>query len=174
MERTLAIIKPDAIQRSNEILYIIERAGFKILNQARIHLTIDQAKEFYQEHQEKPFYDSLVKYISSGPIMVLTLSRQEAIQHWRQILGPTDSILAKTVSPHSIRAIFGTDKTQNACHGSDSPKSAEREIHFFFPDVSLVSLPSPSEVSNFLECSLYPLLTKGLVELCNAKPNDPI
>ncbi|KNE70100.1 hypothetical protein, variant [Allomyces macrogynus ATCC 38327] len=134
MERTLAIIKPDAIKHADDILYAIEAAGFTIIDKKRIQLTVDQARDFYVEHAGKPFYQPLTAFMSSGPVMVMILSRADAITAWRTLLGPTNSNAARESAPSSIRARFGTDGQRNACHGSDSPKSADREIRFFFPN----------------------------------------
>ncbi|KAI9168327.1 hypothetical protein H9P43_007699 [Blastocladiella emersonii ATCC 22665] len=134
IERTLAMIKPDATQHADEIFYAIEADGFTIIDRKHIHLTIDQAREFYAEHNGKPFFEPLTKFMSSGPIYALILSRKDAIARWRRLLGPTDSNQARESAPSSIRARFGTDNQRNACHGSDSTKSADREIRFFFPN----------------------------------------
>jgi len=91
------------------------------------------SRKFYEEHKGKPFFDSLIEYMSSGPCAALILSKENAIQDWRELMGPTKPDQARIEKPKSIRALFGTDTTRNACHGSDSPKSAEREIAFFFP-----------------------------------------
>ncbi|EPZ33723.1 Nucleoside diphosphate kinase domain-containing protein [Rozella allomycis CSF55] len=130
LPRTFAMIKPDIISsgREEEVLN-----GFNIAAQKKIHLTIDEAKSFYKEHEGKPFYETLTSWISScSPIIALILEKEDAVQAWRQAIGPTNSIKAKEEAPDSIRAMFGTDGSLNAVHGSDSLESAEREINFFF------------------------------------------
>ncbi|KAI9218673.1 nucleoside diphosphate kinase [Blastocladiella britannica] len=173
VERTLAIIKPDAAAHVSDIVYAIERDGFAILDKKHLHLTIDQARDFYAEHMGRPFFDPLTAFMSSGPIHVLILSRESAISRWRRLLGPTDSNQARETAPSSIRARFGTDNQRNACHGSDSPKSADREIRFFFPNATVEPLPDSTQIATFLEASVYPTLTKGLVQLCTEKPTNP-
>ncbi|ORZ36894.1 nucleoside diphosphate kinase [Catenaria anguillulae PL171] len=173
MERTLAIIKPDAVQHVDDIVYAIEADGFTIIDKQHIHLTIDQARDFYAEHNGKPFFEPLTKFMSSGPIYVMILSRENAIARWRRLLGPTDSVQAREAAPHSIRARFGTDNQRNACHGSDSRTSADREIRFFFPNATVEPLPNSAQIATFLESAVYPVLTKGLVALCTEKPSNP-
>ncbi|RKP19481.1 nucleoside diphosphate kinase [Rozella allomycis CSF55] len=135
LPRTFAMIKPDIISsgREEEVLNVIRQKGFNIAAQKKIHLTIDEAKSFYKEHEGKPFYETLTSWISScSPIIALILEKEDAVQAWRQAIGPTNSIKAKEEAPDSIRAMFGTDGSLNAVHGSDSLESAEREINFFF------------------------------------------
>lgn len=140
VERTLAIIKPDATEREEEIKDIILRSGFTILQRRKVHLTPEQASEFYAEHYGKLFFPSLIAYMSSGPVVAIALSKDKAISHWRQLLGPTNTFKARETNPDSLRAIYGTDDQRNALHGSDSYSSAEREIRFFFPDSKHCSL----------------------------------
>ncbi|XP_071949761.1 nucleoside diphosphate kinase homolog 7-like isoform X2 [Antedon mediterranea] len=131
-QRTLAMIKPDAIGKVGPIIDIIYQSKL-LINQAKmISLSTSNAQAFYAEHKAKPFYDKLVRFMTSGPVVAMELMGEDAIQAWRQILGPTDSSVARSEAPGSIRAMFGTDNTQNACHGSDSPASGERETDFFF------------------------------------------
>jgi len=175
MERTLAILKPDvATKHEDEIIHDIEKNGFTIYSRKRIRLTREQAQDFYAEHNGKPFFDGLVDFMTSGPIVVLALGKKDAVTAWRQLLGPTDSAKARAESKESIRARFGTDNRRNACHGSDSSKSAEREIRFFFANISPLALPSPDTIRANLEASVYPILTKGLTELCKQKPGNAV
>jgi nucleoside-diphosphate kinase len=131
MEQTLAIIKPDAVQRQlvGIIISEIEKNGFHIPAIRTTRLTADQAALFYQEHREKPFYKSLVAYISSGQIFALVLEKSRAIEDWRLLMGPTDPAKA---GPGSLRRRFAIDIQQNSIHGADSPAKAKREINFFF------------------------------------------
>ncbi len=131
MERTLAIIKPEAVQRgvAGAIIHRLEREGFVIRAMTMVHLSKAQAEVFYAVHRGKPFFDSLTTYMSSGPIVAILLERDNAIAHLRAVMGATDPARA---APGTIRAEFGTNIEQNAIHGSDSPESAEREIAFFF------------------------------------------
>lgn len=131
MERTLAIIKPDAVQRQlvGVIISEIEKNDFHIAAIRTQRLTVAQAAQFYVQHRAKPFYDSLVAYISSGQLFALVLEKTSAIQAWRQLMGPTNPEKAE---PASLRRRFAMDVQQNSVHGADSPETAEREINFFF------------------------------------------
>ena len=131
MERTLAIIKPDAVRKRviGKIIQRIEDEGFEILGMKMLQLSQDEARKFYLVHKDKPFYESLTNFMSSGQIVVLLLERENAIKHWREVMGATDPAQAK---PGSIRREFGFSVERNAVHGSDSPQTAEEEIKFFF------------------------------------------
>jgi nucleoside-diphosphate kinase len=136
-ERTLAIIKPDAIQKrvAGKIIDLIERKGFDIIGMKLLHLSTQEAREFYAVHRTKPFYDELVQYMVSGKIIVMTLEGENAISQWRSVMGATDPAKA---DQGTIRKMFGSSVTQNACHGSDSPETAQTEVRFFFNDDELV------------------------------------
>ena len=134
VERTLSIIKPDAISRGliGEILKRFESAGLKIAAGKLLRLTRERAQSFYAVHKERPFYASLCAYMSSGPIFVSVLEGQGAIMRNREIMGATDPAKA---APGTIRRDCGKDVEQNAVHGSDGPETAVTEIAFFFrPD----------------------------------------
>ncbi|KAJ3107121.1 Thioredoxin domain-containing protein 3 [Phlyctochytrium planicorne] len=147
VEKTLALIKPDAYPgKKDEIVSRIEADGFKILAQKEVVLSLEKAQEFYKEHDGKPFYETLTKWMSSAPIYALVLEKEDGIKAWRKLAGPTNSNKAREESPESIRALFGTDGSENAVHGSDSPASAAREIGVIFGD-NLSSSPSKPEVA---------------------------
>ena len=131
MERTLAIIKPDAVGRNlaGNILARLQSEGFVVLGLKMIRLSQDDAKRFYAVHRERPFFDSLTSYMASGPIMPLLLQRDEAITTLRDVMGATDPSQA---APGTLRQEFGVDVEKNSIHGSDSPASAAQEIPFFF------------------------------------------
>jgi nucleoside-diphosphate kinase len=134
VERTLSIIKPDAVSRGliGEILKRFESAGLKIAAGKLLRLTRERAQSFYAVHRERPFYASLCAYMSSGPIFVSVLEGQGAIMRNREIMGATDPAKA---APGTIRRDCGKDVEQNAVHGSDGPETAATEIAFFFrPD----------------------------------------
>jgi nucleoside-diphosphate kinase len=134
VERTLSIIKPDAVSRGliGEILKRFESAGLKIAAGKLLRLTRERAQSFYAVHKERPFYASLCAYMSSGPIFVLVLEGEGAIMRNREIMGATDPAKA---APGTIRRDCGKDVEQNAVHGSDGPETAATEIAFFFrPD----------------------------------------
>ncbi len=130
-ERTLAIIKPDAVKKKviGKVLSRIEDEGFEIYEMKMLRLTKEGAQGFYIVHKDKPFYDSLTNFMSSGAIVVLLLERENAIAHWRGVMGATDPALAK---PGTIRRELGFSVERNAVHGSDSPVTAEFEIRYFF------------------------------------------
>ncbi|EDO34502.1 predicted protein, partial [Nematostella vectensis] len=131
-EKTLAMIKPDAVGCLGGIMEMIDQAGFKLCRAKMVRLNRKEASDFYQEHASQPFYDRLVEFISSGPVVAFELKGPGAVDSWRKVLGPTDSATARNQAPLSVRAKFGTDNTKNAAHGSDSTESAEREVSFFF------------------------------------------
>ncbi|KAJ3311050.1 thioredoxin domain-containing protein 6 [Boothiomyces sp. JEL0838] len=147
-ERTVALIKPDAYGtgKKDAIIEKITAGGFKIVKGAEVQFSLAQAQEFYKEHQGKPFFDELVNWMSGTPIYAMVLEKEGAIDAWRELAGPTNSVKARDIAPQSIRALYGTDGSQNAVHGSDSPASAEREIKVVFGD----------EVSPFPEPLLGP------------------
>ena len=134
LEQTLSIIKPDAVKKNvlGEILQYFETAGLKVVASKMIRLTPEKAKEFAAEHKDRPFFNDLVAYMTSGPIIVQVLEGENAIALNRRIMGVTDPSKA---APGTLRADFGTDITHNAVHGSDQKISAQQEIAFFFqPD----------------------------------------
>lgn len=132
IERTLAIIKPDAVERKlvGKIISCYEEEGFRMVAMRRERLTIDDAGDFYMEHKGKPFYESLVNYMSSGPVILMVLEGENAIQKNREVMGATNPAQA---APGTIRKAYGLSIEKNSVHGSDSPSSAAREIEFFFP-----------------------------------------
>jgi len=136
MERTLAIVKPDAVKRglAGEILKQIESAGLKPRALKLIHLTRAQAEAFYEVHKQRPFYNSLCDYMSSGPVVIAVLEAEKAIERWRELMGATDPAKAKE---GTIRKQFGLDVEKNATHGSDAPETAAKEISFFFSELDL-------------------------------------
>ena len=138
MERTLAIVKPDAVERghSGEILKRIEAQGLKISALKKIHLARAQAERFYEVHKERPFYQSLCEYMTSGPVVIAVLSGEQAITRWRALMGATDPAKA---APGTIRKDLGVDVQRNAVHGSDAPETAAREIAFFFSATELLT-----------------------------------
>jgi len=131
LEQTLAIIKPDAVRRHlvGVIISEIEKHDFRITAIKTLNLTFAQAACFYQAHRAKPFFDSLVEYISSGQIYALILEKDHAVEAWRQLMGPTRPELAE---PTTLRRRFAIDVQQNSVHGADSETTALNEIQFFF------------------------------------------
>mmetsp|Transcript_25647 Transcript_25647/g.87840 ORF Transcript_25647/g.87840 Transcript_25647/m.87840 type:complete len:358 (-) Transcript_25647:91-1164(-) len=173
MEKTYAMIKPDAVSSGNadSIMQLIEANGFTILAKQKVKMSKEKAGMFYAEHVGKPFYEKLTGFMSRGPVWALALAKDNAIEDWRALMGPTNSDKAREEKPGSIRAIYGTDNTMNATHGSDSPESAARELKFFFPKLTMDPSPSASEARQFIEDKLQPTLVKGLTALCKEKPS---
>ncbi len=130
-EQTLSIIKPDAVGQNQigNIIEYFERDGLSVIAAKMLHLTDDQAKKFYAIHKDRPFFQELVEFMTSGPVLVMVLEGENAISRNRQIMGPTDPSKAPA---GTIRADFATSIERNAVHGSDSPDTAKEEIPFFF------------------------------------------
>ena len=137
LERTFSIIKPDATRRNltGKIVAKFEDAGLRVVASKRIRMTEDQAKGFYAEHAERPFYGELVEFMMSEPVVVQVLEGENAIVKNREIMGATDPAEA---AEGTIRKEFAESKGENSVHGSDSPESAAREIKFFFADEEIV------------------------------------
>ena len=138
LERTYAMIKPNAVAAgaTSAIIDAAMADGFTVEMMENTTLSTEEATAFYAEHEGKPFFEKLVTFMTSGPIVKLVLQKENAILGWRALLGPTDSLTAKESAQGSIRALYGIDGTQNAAHGSDSTESAAREIGMMFPDQS--------------------------------------
>jgi nucleoside-diphosphate kinase len=136
IQRTLAIIKPDAVGRkaTGQILARIEAAGFTILAAKLVRMSLDDARGFYAVHRERPFYDSLCAFMTQGPCLPMVLEADEAIQRWRDLMGATDPAKA---APGTIRKDFASSIEANAVHGSDSPATAAIEIPYFFASLEL-------------------------------------
>jgi len=135
-ERTLAIIKPDAVaaRQAGKILQRIEDAGFQIRAMRQVNLTKPEAEGFYAVHRERPFFASLTGFMSSGPAIVLALEAPDAIKKWRTLMGATDPAKADA---GTLRKDFGTSIEHNATHGSDAPETAAYELGYFFPGIEL-------------------------------------
>lgn len=138
MERTLIIVKPDAVQRGliGQIIHRFERRGLRIVALKLIQITKDLAQRHYAVHRGKPFYEPLVAYITSGPVVVMVLEGKEAIQVARRTMGATDPAEAQ---PGTIRADYGVEIGRNLVHGSDGPETADFEISIFFDGTEIVS-----------------------------------
>ena len=131
VEKTLSIIKPDAVERNlvEEIKNIFLKNKLNILDSKKIHITKDEASEFYKVHQSKPFYNDLCAYLSSGPIVVMILEGENAVIANRELMGATNP---KEASENTIRKLYGISIDKNSVHGSDSKDNAKKEIDFFF------------------------------------------
>ena len=138
MEFTLAIVKPDAVGRglAGNVIAHLEANGFRIRALRMIHLTEQQAQEFYAVHRERPFYGSLVTFMTSGPAVPVLLERENAVAKLREVIGATDPAEA---APGTVRALFAESKERNAIHASDSVENARSEMAFFFPLADVLS-----------------------------------
>jgi nucleoside-diphosphate kinase len=133
---TFSIIKPDAVRsgKTGPVLAMINEAGFEIAAMKMLRLTRQQAEEFYAIHRERSFYQGLVEFMTSGPVVVMVLRHENAVEQFRVLIGNTDPAKA---AKGTVRAIFATDVQMNAIHGSDSPENAGREARFFFPSIEI-------------------------------------
>ena len=131
IEQTLSIIKPDAVERNleNRIKSFFKEKNLKILKSKKVHITKEEATEFYKVHQTKPFYQNLCNYLSSGPIVVMVLEGDGAITEYRRLIGDTDPLKAEE---GTLRKMYGISIDKNSAHGSDSLENAKNEIGFFF------------------------------------------
>ncbi len=137
VQRTLSIIKPDATRRNltGKIIAKLEENGLRVVAQKRIRLTQDQAKAFYEVHKERPFYDSLVAFMTSGPVVVQVLEGENAVLKNREVMGATNP---EKAAEGTIRKEFAESMEANSVHGSDSDENAAREISFFFSECEIV------------------------------------
>lgn len=137
MEKTLSIIKPDGVRRGliGEVVKRLEANDLKVAAMKMIHMTRPQAEGFYAVHRERPFFGSLTEFMSSGPVVVMVLTGENAIQRYRDLMGATNY---KEAAPGTIRADFATDIEQNVVHGSDAPETAAFEIGYFFNRFEIV------------------------------------
>lgn len=137
VQRTFSIIKPDATERNltGKINAVFEEKGLRIVAQKRIRLSRLQAREFYAVHKERPFYDELVEYMVSGPVVVQVLEAENAVAFHREVMGATNP---NDAAEGTIRKLFGEGIERNSVHGSDSAENAENEIRFFFSDIEIV------------------------------------
>ena len=138
MEMTLAILKPDTVEAGNagKVLAHLEKEGFKIRAIKQVRLTEAQAQAFYEVHKERPFYGSLVEFMTSGPVVPVALERENAVPQLRQAMGATDVAKAEE---GTVRKLYGTSIERNAIHGSDSPENAAIELSFFFSRAELLA-----------------------------------
>ncbi len=133
VERTLSIVKPDAVAKNKigEVIRRFEQAGLRVVAARMLHLTREQAQGFYAVHKTRPFYNDLVKFMTSGPVLMQVLEGENAIAKNREVMGATDP---KQAAPGTIRADLASNVEENAVHGSDAPETARTEIDFFFRD----------------------------------------
>lgn len=136
-EYTLALIKPDAVQdqKIGPILARVQEEGFTIRGLKKLSLTLAQAQNFYQVHKERPFFGELTEFMAGGPIVAMVLEREDAVAHWRKVIGATDPAVAEE---NTIRKLHARSKAENAVHGSDSVENARIEAAFFFAGLELL------------------------------------
>ena len=136
IERTFGIVKPDAVEKSavGGVIEMIEKAGLKVVGLRLVKLSDAQARAFYDVHKERPFFPDLVKFMTSGPAVVMAIEGESAVARYREVMGPTDS---KKAPPGTIRNRYGTNIERNAVHGSDGPDTARGELAFFFAGLDL-------------------------------------
>mmetsp|Transcript_8490 Transcript_8490/g.20114 ORF Transcript_8490/g.20114 Transcript_8490/m.20114 type:complete len:1467 (+) Transcript_8490:60-4460(+) len=194
LERTLCIVKPDAVASLVEIKTELQAAGFTVLKEKQTTLTEERAKEFFRTMKDEPNFAAVVKEACSGPCCAMVLCRLEAVTVLKQLMGDASVQEARKTRPGSLRARFGRDGQRNAVHGSDSLKDAVQEIRFFFPDMGVDPLPDDNEVKDFVfrksarasmdpqtlsdaqttdfevDPTLQQLLSNGLISLCKVKP----
>ncbi|XP_069698076.1 nucleoside diphosphate kinase homolog 5-like isoform X2 [Periplaneta americana] len=141
-----------------------------------VTLTGEQVTQFYSEKYGSPEFPLLVAHMSSGPIIVLCLSKKNAIDDWKKLIGPPKVSDARDLFPDCLRAKYGDDRDDafNGLHGSDNEESAEREIRFFFPEMILEPIVTGEAVTDYLAESVNPVLLEGLAQLCKVKPVDPV
>jgi len=135
VERTLGIVKPDAVGKNliGKVVAHLEGAGFRVRAMRIEELSVEEARRFYEVHRERPFYDSLVAFMTSGPCVPLVLEREDAVAKLREVIGATDPAKA---DEGTIRRLYAESVERNAIHASDSPDNAAREIAFFFPELA--------------------------------------
>jgi len=138
VERTLAILKPDCVRKNlqGEVLSRIQRAGFTVLGMKQLRLTGSSAGAFYAVHRGRPFYDGLVEFMCSGPVVPIALQKENAVSDFRRLIGATDP---KEAAEGTIRKLFADNKGENVVHGSDSPENGRIEVAFFFAEAELVN-----------------------------------
>eukprot|EP00612_Vaucheria_litorea_P005005 CAMPEP_0171467272 /NCGR_PEP_ID=MMETSP0945-20130129/9848_1 /TAXON_ID=109269 /ORGANISM="Vaucheria litorea, Strain CCMP2940" /LENGTH=739 /DNA_ID=CAMNT_0011995709 /DNA_START=59 /DNA_END=2278 /DNA_ORIENTATION=- len=178
--RTFAMIKPGtSVLSKDDILSCLAARGFEISKSITLKMPKTMAAEFYAEHEGKPFFDSLIAYMTSDEITALEIKKQGAIMAWRSLMGPTDSNIAKVRSPDSIRALFGVNGQRNATHGSDSKESAARELMFWFPErftdgesAAGEEKSAHVEIKKYMSQSVDPVLAPILQKLIVSRPED--
>jgi len=136
MERTFSIIKPDAVKngRAGLVLAKLEEQGFRVLGLRMVHMTKETAERFYAVHKERPFFTSLVTFMSEGPAVVMALEREDAVKKLREVMGATNPANA---AEGTVRKLYAESIERNAIHGSDAPETAKEELAFFFPGMDL-------------------------------------
>ncbi|KAJ3331660.1 hypothetical protein HDU76_002575, partial [Blyttiomyces sp. JEL0837] len=173
METVVVIVKPDGYPHIKEIHNILKNGGFRTIQSRHLHLTLEQAQQFYLDCRSDIDLEANVEHLASGPCLIMILARFNAIDELKSLVGPSDLETCRNFFPNCIRARFATDTIRNAIESSDSEELANAEIRAFFPDYIIEKDKVEEKSREFLEEALYPLLTHGLTELCKAKPANP-
>ncbi|KAG6445743.1 nucleoside diphosphate kinase homolog 5 [Manduca sexta] len=177
-ERTLAIIKPEAIEDADAIEKHIRDNSFIILAKRQVRLTPEQAAEFYKGHYGRKHFPHLVAHMSSGSIIALVLAGRNCIQRWRTLMGPARVLEAQAYWPDSLRACYGRRTKYgdyfNAVHGSENHAEAVREIHFFFPNMIVGPVLRKWQVHDYILKHITPTLLPGLTALAHERPAEPL
>ncbi|XP_033727953.1 thioredoxin domain-containing protein 3 homolog isoform X29 [Pecten maximus] len=180
VQQTMAVIKPDALGTKDEIIEKVHEAGFKIAARKETTLSMEIAKEFYSDHKDKDYYNDLVEHMASGPTMFMVLSREDAVDGWRSLIGPTDPEKAKEDSPESLRALYGGDILKNAVHGSSNTERAKDHIQKIFGDLKFTcdgwlvkgDLEEPPKQEQAEEQEQDTAVTKKSTEVEDVAPED--
>ncbi|NP_612541.1 nucleoside diphosphate kinase 7 [Rattus norvegicus] len=163
-EKTLALIKPDAVSKAGEIIEMINKSGFTITKLRMMTLSRKEAADFHVDHHSRPFYNELIQFITSGPVIAMEILRDDAICEWKRLLGPANSGIARSEAPGSVRALFGTDGIRNAAHGSDTFESAAREMELFFPSSGGCGPTNTAKFTNCTCCIIKPhAISEGML-----------
>uniref|UniRef100_A0A914V7K4 Nucleoside diphosphate kinase-like domain-containing protein n=1 Tax=Plectus sambesii TaxID=2011161 RepID=A0A914V7K4_9BILA len=171
LERTFALIKPDAFHDHELILDEINQEGFKIIEKRHIILSLDKCADFFLNRANDDNFDELMSYMTSGPIIAMVLSKRQAISDWLTLMGP-ESAASNKLHRDCLRARYGHSEFRNGFYGSEDFASAERDISFFFSHLEEQALTD--QMREYLTREVNPILSHGLTELCRAKPEDPI
>lgn len=163
-EKTLALIKPDAVSKAGEIIEMINKSGFTITKLRMMTLSRKEAADFHVDHHSRPFYNELIQFITSGPVIAMEILRDDAICEWKRLLGPANSGMARSEAPGSVRALFGTDGIRNAAHGSDTFETAAREMELFFPSSGGCGPANTAKFTNCTCCIIKPhAISEGML-----------
>lgn len=175
-ERTLAVIKPDAMKHKDTIIRHIKDAGFVIVQSRIVRLSAEQASEFYRSKQTHPNYHGMIVALSDGPILAMCISKERAIADLLWLIGPERYQDAVKSAPRSLRAMFADshDELRNAIHGSEDSTSARFEIHFFFPNILLEPVFNEEKLNNYLRAMVNPVLMQGLYAMAKERPKNPV
>ncbi|CAF4835164.1 unnamed protein product [Pieris macdunnoughi] len=177
-ERTLAIIKPEAYENSEDIEGHIRSNGFMILARREVRLTPEHAAELYKGHYGRHHFPHLVAHMSSGPVIAMVLAARNCINRWKTLMGPARVVEAQAYWPDSLRACYGRRTKYgdyfNGLHGSANLAEAIREIHFFFPTMIIGPILRASQVNDYIQKNITPTLLPALTALAQERPAEPI